>query len=246
MLTVRRVRKAAGKRVSRTRVKVLTLLGAGKSRHCPACNSDVVGFFRYGKTKEWGCPECGAAPRQRLMHALLDAGMLEVSAGAAVLHCAPNENRLVERFRGPASEYIPADIDPAKYDIPGIQRVDLMAMEDRNRFDRIYASHVLEHVPDDSVALGNLHRALKPGGEAWLLVPIWEKPTEDGPADLDPRERERRYGQWDHVRQYGLDFANRIEAVGFSVEVLDGSLLAPPLVQRMGLGDRVFRARRDN
>jgi SAM-dependent methyltransferase len=70
----------------------------------------------------------------------------------------------------------------------------------------------MEHVPDDAQVLRNIFEALKPGGEAWLIVPLWEKPTEDGSYAMPPRERERRFGQWDHVRQYGPDFADRIRA----------------------------------
>lgn len=244
MLTVKRIRKAASKRVSRSWYKVLTKLGSKKSRHCPACRTDVVGFFTYGSNSEWGCPLCGASPRERLMHALLDTEALVIPEGSTVLHCAPNEIRLVQRFREPAAEYIPADIEPHKYHVPHIEKVDLMTMADEHRFDRIYASHVMEHVPDDSLALSNLKRALKPGGEAWLLVPLWEKPTEDGPVDLDPRERERRFGQWDHVRQYGSDFAERIAASGFVVEIIDRSALPNSDADRMGLSDSVFRAKR--
>ncbi|WP_395308255.1 methyltransferase domain-containing protein [Mycobacterium sp. AMU20-3851] len=139
---------------------------------------------------------------------------------------------------------MPADFDPTHYDVPGIQQIDLMEIADQDRFDRIYASHVMEHVPDDSVVLNNLRRALKPGGEAWLLVPLWERPTEDGPPDLDPRERERRFGQWDHVRQYGPDFADRIAAAGFTVEVIGREAMPGDAPERMGLADTVFRARR--
>lgn len=178
------------------------------------------------------------------MHALLDAEALTIPSGASVLHCAPSEKRLVDRFRNPALEYVPADIDPTNYDVPGIQQLDLMEIADRDRFDRIYASHVMEHVPDDSVVLENLRRALKPGGEAWLVVPLWDKPTEDGPPGLDPRERERRFGQWDHVRQYGPDFADRIAAAGLTVEVIDRESVPSASAYRMGLADRVFRAQR--
>ena len=83
-----------------------------------------------------------------------------------------------------------------------------------------------------------------PGGEAWLVVPLWEKPSIDGPPDLSGRERERRFGQWDHVRQYGRDFAQRIAAAGFEVEMLDASALPPDQVRRMALADTLFRALR--
>lgn len=244
MITLQRVTKAAGKHLTRLGLALRTASGARKSRHCPACKADVVGFFRYGQEREWGCPACGASPRERLMHALLDRGIIDIPPGAAVLHCAPNEMSLVNRFRAGAGDYVPADFDPSRYPLPDIQKVDLMALDDVARFDILYASHVMEHVPDDAHVFRNIARALKPGGEAWLIVPLWEKPTEDGPPDLSPRERERRFGQWDHVRQYGRDFADRIRAAGLDVEVIDAADLPHDDVQRMALGDTLFRARR--
>jgi SAM-dependent methyltransferase len=178
------------------------------------------------------------------MHALLDAGRITLPAGTAILHCAPNEASLVERFRAGAADYVPADIDPARYDVPGMQRLDLMTMADMSRFERIYASHVMEHVPDDGVVLRNIARALRPGGEAWLLVPLWGKASEDGAPDLSGRERERRFGQWDHVRQYGRDLAERIGAAGLTVELIDTGDMPPADVSRMALADTLFRARR--
>jgi SAM-dependent methyltransferase len=240
MITAQRVLKAAGKHVSRT----LLAMGAAKDRHCPACRADVAGFFRYGDEAEWGCIACGASPRERLMHALLDAGRITLPTAGSILHCAPNEGSLVQRFYANAGDYVPADIDPDRYGVPGMQKLDLMSMSDVARFDRVYASHVMEHVPDDAVVLRNLLAALKSGGEAWLLVPLWTKASEDGPADLSGRERERRFGQWDHVRQYGRDFAKRIEAAGFAVEMIDATTLPPDQVRLMALADTLFLARR--
>ncbi|MCW2365989.1 SAM-dependent methyltransferase [Sphingobium sp. B7D2B] len=244
MITMQRVRKAAGKHLSRAELAVRSAFGAARDRHCPACRHDVVGFFRYGDEAEWGCLDCGASPRERLMHHLLDEGVITLPAWSAVLHCAPGEASLIERFRAHAGDYVPADIDPSRYAVPGVQRLDLMAMTDESRYDRIYASHVMEHVPDDAVVLRNLLRALKPGGEAWLLVPLWDRPSEDGPPDLSGRERERRFGQWDHVRQYGRDFAERIRAAGFEVDLIDAASRPPEAVRREALADTLFRARR--
>jgi len=244
MITTQRILKAAGKHASRALLATRSALGAARARHCPACHSDVAGFFRYGAEAEWGCPACGASPRERLMHALLDAGLIGLPTGGAILHCAPNEGSLVQRLRTGARDYVPADIDPDRYDVPGMQKLDLMAMDDVARFDRIYASHVMEHVPDDGAVLRNMLRALRPGGEAWLLVPLWDLPSVDGPADLSPRERERRFGQWDHVRQYGPDFAERIAAAGFCVSMMDATMLPVEDVRRMALADTLFRARR--
>ena len=201
MITMQRVRKAAGKHMSRAELAVRSALGAPRERHCPACRRDVVGFFRYGDEAEWGCLDCGASPRERLMHYLLDEGVIALPAFCAVLHCAPGEASLIERFRAHAGDYVPADIDPSRYAVPGVQRLDLMAMTDRER-------------------------------------------SEDGPPDLPARERERRFGQWDHVRQYGRDFAERIRAAGFEVDLIDAAAQPPQAVQRMALADTLFRARR--
>jgi SAM-dependent methyltransferase len=244
MITAQRVCKAAGKHLSRAALAVRAIAGAKATRRCPACDSAVIGFFRYGAAHDWGCPACGASPRERLMHYLLDDGRIAVPQGGAVLHCAPNEESLVRRFRASAGDYVPADIDPSRYDVPGMQHVDLMALNVEARFDRIYASHVMEHVPDDARVLSNIARALRPGGEAWLIVPLWARPSEDGPADMSGRMRERRFGQWDHVRQYGLDFADRIAAAGLSVDVIAARDLPGDAVARMAIDDVLFRARR--
>lgn len=244
MITAQRASKAIGKHLTRFALKLRMAAGAKGQRHCPACDRDVPGFFRYGAAREWGCPACGSSPRERLMHYLLDRGMISVPEGASLLHCAPNERSLVTRFRERAGDYVPADIDPSRYAVPGMQRVDLMAMADEARFDRLYASHVMEHVPDDARVLSNIARALTPGGEAWLIVPLWDRPSEDGAPDLSPRERERRFGQWDHVRQYGPDFAGRIAAAGLEVEVIAARDLPPADVARTAIDDVLFRARR--
>ncbi len=244
MITVQRVIKAAGKHISRLAIALRDRAGAKRDRHCPACRHDVVGFYRYGAEREWGCPHCGASPRERLMHALLDLDVIAIPNSAAILHCAPNEASLVTRFRAASGDYVPADFDPSRYPLPDIRQLDLMALDDTARFDIVYASHVMEHVPDDAQVLRNIAAALKPGGAAWLIVPLWEKPTEDGPADMSPRECERRFGQWDHVRQYGRDFADRIRAAGLEVTLFDSSSVPAGMAHRMALGDTLFRARR--
>jgi SAM-dependent methyltransferase len=40
-------------------------------------------------------------------------------------------------------------------------------------FDRVIASEVLEHIPDDVTAMGELARVLRPGGTMAVTVPAW-------------------------------------------------------------------------
>jgi hypothetical protein len=52
----------------------------------------------------------------------------------------------------------------------------------------------------------------------------------------DPKEREKLFGQHDHVRSYGLDYGDRLTETGFSVTV-DGFVkdLGEAEIQRQGL-----------
>ena len=240
---VQRAKRVAGAHLTKRWLLVRQAFGASADHACPACGRDVVGFYRVGNNRAWGCPRGGSSPRERLVNHLVDEGTLPVPLEGTVLHLAPSERSLVERF-GRAARYVPADLEPERYPLAATQRLDLMELADTDRFDLVYASHVMEHVPDDRVVFANLFRALRPGGEAWLLVPLWRKPTEDGPADLSAAERERRYGQWDHVRMYGPDITDRIAAAGFAVETLAATDLPAAEVAQFALEDCVFRARK--
>ena len=41
------------------------------------------------------------------------------------------------------------------------------------------------------------------------------------PNDTSPRERNQHFGQYDHVREYGTDFKDRVEEVGFKVDMIN-------------------------
>ena len=76
---------------------------------------------------------------------------------------------------------------------------------------------------DDRKAMGELFRVLKPEGFAILQVPISKKAKEtfEDFSITSPEERERYFGQKDHVRIYGKDYKRRLESVGFRVELYD-------------------------
>lgn len=90
-----------------------------------------------------------------------------------------------------------------------------------NQFDCIICYHVLEHILDDEKAMRELFRVLKPGGWAILQQPV--DPTRDktfeDPNIVLPEERERVFGQKDHVRIYGQDYKDRLERTGFTVKL---------------------------
>jgi len=173
------------------------------------------------------CPECGSQVRHRMLAAVFDGfcnvpGLDEKSllAGKTILHFAP-ERQLRERIRRAASHHTTADFDRGDCDL----RLDISTMPQvaDASYDVLIACDVLEHVPDDASAFREIGRILKPGGTAILSVPQMDSPsqTDEDPSVKSEHERERRFGQKDHVRMYGDDFPDRLKAAGFSVSIVD-------------------------
>lgn len=166
--------------------------------------------------------ECGSRERHRLVALYLGSASAERFAGARVLHFSP-EYFLAPYFSG-ADRYLTADMSAPGADI----RTDITRMGIGDAaFDVVMCNHVLEHVDDDRAAIAEIHRVLAPGGLALITVPLdaaLERTFEDARV-TDPRERERRFGQFDHLRRYGKDFASRLAAPGFAV----GEFRATPM-----------------
>jgi ubiquinone/menaquinone biosynthesis C-methylase UbiE len=112
-----------------------------------------------------------------------------------------------------------------------------MEFEDES-FDLIICNHVLEHIEDDRKALREIYRVLKNNGISILQVPIninREKTFED-PKITSISEREKHFGQYDHVREYGIDYKSRIEEVGFIVEMINYTdNLSEDIINKYGL-----------
>ena len=190
----------------------------GRGVYCPVCDSRYRKFlpYGYGAAKENRlCPKCLSLERHRLMYLYLQNKTNFFSDKLSVLHIAP-EQPFVKRFRKCQNlTYTTADLNSPLADI----KIDVMKIElPDNSYDFIICNHVLEHVEDANVALAELYRILKPNGQAILLVPINpDIDTFEDPTITDPDERQRLFGQYDHVRQFGKDYANYISKAGFEV-----------------------------
>jgi SAM-dependent methyltransferase len=208
----------------------------GFARYCPVCRAHVRAFRPYGVSSrpDACCPVCGSLERLRFVWLVLDAHP-ELLAGPdpRVLHVAP-EPMLSERLANlPGVEYISADLDPSR----AMVRMDVQRIQyPDDTFDFIYCSHVLEHVPDDRMAVSEFHRVLKPGRTAMIIVPINVEQTFEDPSVTDPAERLRLFGQDDHVRKYGPDVVDRLRDAGFKVQTVAASDVADEkTARRMGL-----------
>jgi SAM-dependent methyltransferase len=137
-----------------------------------------------------------------------------------LLHFAP-EQAFYQRFRKqPNLKYTTTDLlsplADVKADICDLPFAD-------NRFDLIFCNHVLEHIPNDEKAMQELFRVMKPGGMGIFQVPqdVSRKTTFQDDSIIDAKERAKIFGQYDHVRVYGLDYFDKLKSVGFKVEVIN-------------------------
>ena len=135
-----------------------------------------------------------------------------------VLHIAPEQEFLRKFKKMKNLEYTSADLFSPIVDVKA-DIVDL-PFED-NSFDIIICNHVLEHIVDDRKAMSELYRVMKSGGWGIVQVPMknsLEKTYEDFTI-TDPKERQKHFGQYDHVRWYGMDYFDRLKSVGFEADV---------------------------
>jgi SAM-dependent methyltransferase len=191
----------------------------GNAHFCPVCETPLRHFFPAGATPRANarCPICGSLERHRMIYLYFkNETNLFSNERKTMLHVAPEECFIERIGKINAINYVTADLTaPAKVqmDITDIQLDD-------NSFDVIYCSHVLEHIVDDCKAMRELHRVLKPNGWAVLQVPIKAEKTFEDPTIAAQDEREKYFGQKDHVRVYGLDYKERLEKAGFIVQIV--------------------------
>ncbi len=212
----------------------------GNARYCPVCRSHLRKFLDFGLVPrpDARCPVCNALERHRMVWIYVQQTNLFDSSPRTMLHIAP-EAMLEQIFRTiPNLRYVTADLMADNVAV----HIDLTAIPyPKQTFDIIHCSHVLEHIPDDRQAMAELYRVLKPGGWALIDVPLTAGATFEDPSVTDPRERERLFGQHDHVRCYGMDIVDRLTDVGFSVQTITLSdLLDAHESRRMGIPQSSF------
>jgi SAM-dependent methyltransferase len=200
----------------------------GKGRECPVCGSHYRKFLPYGYTNAGSrdnalCPSCLSLERHRLLWMWLTTHTDMMTTHPTVLHVAP-EVCLMRKFRKAYKEYparyITADLESPLADL----KMDIQAIPLADKsVDVIFCNHILEHVEDDRLAMREMWRVMRHGGWGVLLSPVdlsLEHTFEDDTI-TDPEERTRIFGQYDHRRVYGRDYADRLREAGFEVEDLD-------------------------
>lgn len=195
------------------------------------------------------CPRCLSNARERLAYLFLRDRTSLFQKPTRLLHVAP-EPQLASALKHSSNiKYVSADlVGPAV-----MSHFDIQQMPFPNQtFDVVVCNHVMEHVGDDSIAMAEVYRVLKPGGWALLQIPValaLDRTIEDPTATTD-QQRIDRFGQEDHVRLYArADYIERLEAAGFAVTTESYPIvLGSEKVRRFGLveEEEVFLCSKDS
>jgi SAM-dependent methyltransferase len=177
--------------------------------------------YGYAKVRENVlAPGTLSLERHRLFWLYLKNETTFFSAPLRVLHFAP-EQAFVQKFKKQKNlTYTTTDLNSPIADV----KADICDLPFKdNSFDFIICNHVLEHIPDDIKAMQELYRVLAPSGTAIVQVPYDAKReiTFEDNTITDQSERTRIFGQYDHLRVYGMDYFKKLSSIGFNVNALN-------------------------
>ena len=219
---------------------VLSILLAGNKFTDPIDGKSFKMFLPYGYQNQRSnvlSPSTLSLERHRLLWLYLqnETDFFTSIIKKKVLHFAP-EQAFYKRFRNQKNiDYTTTDLLSPLADV----KADIcnLPFQD-NTYDIIFCNHVLEHIPDDTKAMQELYRVLKPDGMAILQIPqdLSRTTTYSDNSITNQKERAQIFGQYDHVRIYGLDYFDKLRGIGFKVIEEDYTRkITPKLVVKYGL-----------
>ena len=202
---------------------ILSLFLRGNKFTDPIDGKSFSTFLPYGYNnlrKNALSPSTFSLERHRLLWLYLKNETGFFDKKIKLLHFAP-EQAFYKRFKKLSNiQYDTIDINSPlamiKADICDLPIKD-------NTYDFILCNHVLEHILDDDKAISELYRVLKKNGVGIFQVPIDMKKefTFQDDSITDKKERNKIFGQYDHVRVYGKDYFTKLKNAGFKVQEID-------------------------
>ena len=177
---------------------------------CPICNYKGP-FMDKNNRHHAKCPKCGELERARMAMLVINEIYDDHKASQTdVLHISP-ENFLRKIFKKKYKSYISSDLYRKDVD----HQFDIEEIPyPYNSFDLVFASHVLEYVKNDKKAINEIKRVLRPGGLAFLPVPMLHDKT----IDFEERPPNKRI-----IRETGVDYFDRYREVFTEVKVYEPS-----------------------
>jgi SAM-dependent methyltransferase len=236
-----------GRRIHKLALRLLemllffrALLFVGFRYSCPCCGWRLRAFTGGGAsltTRDLGyCPRCNSKARHRRIWLFLEQRTNLFSDPLRLFEVSPKYSFARRWVKMRNLRFVGGDL----LDRPYIRlRMDLLATPLRsNIFDAVICVHVLEEIHDDRKAMQELFRVTKPGGWALVSVPTqMDHKTYEDPRITAPKERRRAFGEDAHVRIYGYDLVDRLDACGFDVQVDLASDIDPANKRKYGLRD---------
>jgi SAM-dependent methyltransferase len=162
---------------------------------------------------EWGTAPDFVGPRHELRERLLLDLFLSAYPGRSVLNAGAGQGSFTRLLEQRGFEVVSTDVSAAAVALLGgraggeVMRADMTDLPFPDRtFDAVVAGEVIEHIENDTKALEEAARVLRPGGVVALSVPA--HPSWFGPSD-----------RWaGHVRRYTRDaLTAAVEDAGFVV-----------------------------
>ena len=152
---------------------ILALVLKGNKFTDPIDGKSFKMFLPYGYGTQRNnvlSPSTLSLERHRLLWLYLqnETNFFTSTSKLKVLHFAP-EQAFYKRFRNQKNlDYTTTDLFSPLADV----KADIcnLPFED-NQYDIILCNHVLEHIPDDTKAMQELYRVLKPGGMGIFQIP---------------------------------------------------------------------------
>jgi predicted SAM-dependent methyltransferase len=250
----------------RTRVKLLfkKTINYGKKNYCPVCDSNIKKFdslrnYLNGKFVKpvlvngvqhfaddyetlsidtFFCPVCGAQDKARLYALYLNSQIKKMYKGSKLklVHFAP-EGGLGDLLRN--NDYINyRSADLFRSDVDDKADLTNLSNYSQDSFDIFICSHILEHIPNDKLAISELYRILKKNGIGIIMVPILLSlnNTYEDMSIIKEEDRLIHFGQEDHVRIYEKsDFILRLKNAGFNVNMFGVSNFGEDSFKKIGL-----------
>ncbi len=202
---------------------ILAFLLRGSQFKDPIDGKTFKSFLPYGYGSQRVnvlSPSTLSLERHRLLWLYLKQETSFFSKPAKLLHFAP-EQAFYKRFKKMKHlDYVTTDLNSPLADV----KADICNLPfNADSFDIILCNHVLEHIPDDTKAMQELYRILKPGGFGIFQIPqdIQREHTFEDNSITDKKERAKIFGQYDHVRVYGLDYFDKLRDIGFKVDAVN-------------------------
>lgn len=203
----------------------------GESR-CIMCNGSFHDFGAWGRKNKLFlerevigggyranavCPLCGSLDRTRWVYWLLKNQTDIFERNCTVIHFAPEKQLREVLEQSKNCDYYAGDICKSK----GVHRLDVTQIPYIDEFaDFVIINHVMEHVENEGKAIAELKRVLKSDGKIIMSFPISQNSkTYENKHIVAEEDREKYFGQKDHVRLYGIDFKDRFENYGLRVTV---------------------------